>query len=108
MLKCVCVCVCVCVVASVVSNSLQPYEPARLLCSRDSPGKYTGVDCHALLQCIFLTQGSNLNLLCLPHCRQILYPLNHLGSSHAEVLLLYSIKSENQAKNVKLGRNLNG
>ena len=28
----------------------------------DSPGKNTGVDCHALLQGIFLTQGSNPDL----------------------------------------------
>ena len=34
------------------------------------PGKNTGVDCHALLQGIFLTQGENL---CLLHCKQILY-----------------------------------
>ena len=38
--------------------------------SRDSSGKNTGVGCHALLQGIFLTQGSNPGLL---HCRQILY-----------------------------------
>ena len=38
-------------------------QPARLLCSRDSPGKNTGVGCHALLQGIFLIQGSNLCLL---------------------------------------------
>ena len=31
----------------------------------DSSDKNTGVDCHALLQGIFLTQGSNLCLLCL-------------------------------------------
>ena len=36
----------------------------------DSLGKNTGVDCHVLLQGIFWTQGSNLQLL---HCRQILY-----------------------------------
>ena len=36
----------------------------------DSPGKNTGVDCHALLQGIFLTQGSNP---CLLHCKQTLY-----------------------------------
>ena len=35
----------------------------------DSPGKNTGVGCHALLQGIFLTQGSNLHLLYLLHCR---------------------------------------
>ena len=35
------------------------------------PSKNTGVGCRFLLQVIFLTQGSNLHLLCL---RQILYP----------------------------------
>ena len=50
---------------SVVSDSLQPHElqPARFLCPWDSPGKNTGVGFHALLQGIFLTQGSNLCLL---------------------------------------------
>ena len=38
----------------------------------DSPGKNTGVGCHALLQGIFPTQGSNSGL---PHCRWILYSL---------------------------------
>ena len=33
----------------------------------DSPGENTGVGCHALLQGIFLTQGSNPSLLCLLH-----------------------------------------
>ena len=42
----------------------------------DPPGKNTGVDCHALLQGIFPTQGSNPSL---PHCRQILYCLSHQG-----------------------------
>ena len=35
----------------------------------DSPGRNTAVGCHALLQGIFPTQGSNPGL---PHCRQIL------------------------------------
>ena len=39
--------------------------PARLLCPCNSPGKNNGVDCHALLQGISPTQGSNLSLLCL-------------------------------------------
>ena len=43
----------------------------------DSPGKNTGVRCHALLQGIFPTQGSNPSL---PHCGQILYRLSHQGS----------------------------
>ena len=50
---------------SVVSNSLQLHgaQPARLLCPWDSPGNNAGVGCHALLQGIFPTQGSNWNLL---------------------------------------------
>ena len=44
---------------------------------RDSPGKNTGVGCHALLQGIFPNQGSNPGL---PHYRQILYHLSHQGS----------------------------
>ena len=39
-----------------------------------SPGKNNGVGCHALLQEIFTTQGSNPGLV---HCRQILYHLSH-------------------------------
>ena len=86
---CVCVCVCVCVrvrartcsVNSIVSNSLWHCRmPARLLCPRDSPGKNTGVGCHALLQGICLTHRLNPHLLCLLHFRQILYPLSHLES----------------------------
>ena len=40
----------------------------------DSPGKNTGVGCHAFLQEIFPTQRSNPGL---PHCRWILYCLSH-------------------------------
>ena len=40
----------------------------------DSPGKNTVVGCHALLQEIFPTQGSNTGLL---HGRHILYHLSH-------------------------------
>jgi len=58
----------------VMSNSLQPhglYSPC------DSPGQNIGVGSRSLLQGIFLTQGLNPGL---PHCRQILYQLNHQGS----------------------------
>ena len=47
------------------------------LCSWNSPGKNTGVGCHALLQRIFLTQGSNLGLL---NYMNILYCMSHQGS----------------------------
>ena len=40
----------------------------------DSPGKNTGVGCHALLQGIFPTQGSNPGLL---HCRRIFLHLSY-------------------------------
>jgi len=45
----------------------------------DSPGKNTGVGCHALLQEIFPTQGLNPGLL---HYRRILYQLSYQGSLH--------------------------
>ena len=37
--------------------------------------------CHVFLQGIFPTQGSNPHLLCLLHCRQILYRLSHYTGS---------------------------
>ena len=64
---------------SVVSSSLRlcGLQPARLFCPWDSPGNNTGMGCHALLQGIFPTRGSNPGL---PHCRRILYRLSHQGS----------------------------
>ena len=55
-----------------MSDSLWLYglEHSRLLCPWDSPGRSTGVGCHALLQGIFLIQRSNPHIL---HWRQILY-----------------------------------
>ena len=51
---------------SVASNSVQPHGlcPPGSSVHGDSPGKNTGVGCHALLQWIFLTQGSKPGL---PH-----------------------------------------
>ena len=65
---------------SVTSNSLRPLGLYSL------PGSsvhgywtwtYTGVACHALLQGILPTQGSNPGL---PHYRWILYHQSHIGS----------------------------
>ena len=53
------------------------YNPPGFSVRGDSPGKDTGVGCHALLQGIFPTQGLNPGL---PQCRQILYHLSHQGS----------------------------
>ena len=46
-------------------SSVQLCDPmdCGIFCLWNSPGKNTGVGCHFLLQGIFLTQGSNLNLL---------------------------------------------
>ena len=54
-------------------KSLAGYSPW------DCPDKNTGVGCHALLQGIFPTQGSNPHLLSLLHCRQILSLPSHRG-----------------------------
>ena len=60
-----------------MSDSVRPYvlEPARLLCRCDSPGKNTGVSCHALVQGIFPTRGWSLHLFSLLHWQGVLAPL---------------------------------
>ena len=70
---------CYCLVAQLCLTLCSPMDCNLPGCSvhGDSPGKNTGVGCHALLQGIFLTQGSNLGLL---HCSCILYHLSHQGS----------------------------
>ena len=68
---------------------------ARLLCPWNSPGKNTGVDCCALLQGIFLTQGLNPHFLCLLHWQakswtwlSNLHSLSSLVTTNATLLLL--------------------
>ena len=56
------------------------YSPARFLCPWDSPGKNTGVGCHALLQWIFPTPGSNPHFLGHVHWQVDSLPRSHLGS----------------------------
>ena len=58
-----------CVSLSAMSDSLRPHglQPARLLSPWDSPGKNIEMGCHALIQGIFPTQGSNQHLLHLLH-----------------------------------------
>ena len=62
---------------SFVSSSLQSPEqqPNRLLCPWNFPGKNIEVDCHFLIQGIFLTQGSKPHLLCLLHWQADSLPL---------------------------------
>ena len=73
---CVCVCVCMCMCAHTRAQLLQSYltlcnpmdcSPLGSSVHGNFPGKNTGVGWHALLQGIFLTQGSNPRLLCLLH-----------------------------------------
>ena len=51
----------------------------RPFCSRDSPGKNTGVGCHSLLQGIFPAQGSHLSLLWFLHWQACPLPLSPPG-----------------------------
>ena len=88
----------------VVLDSLGPFVlyPCRLLCSWKFLVNYTGVNCHFLLQGIFLTQGSKPSLLSLLHCRQILcryilYQLSHQGFSniHATIFKIDTQQGDN-------------
>ena len=81
---------------SVMSHSLRPHglQPARFLCPWTSPGRNTGAGCHFLLQGIFLIQGLNLCLLCLWHCRWLLYHQSYQESLKAlrENPIAYSLQ----------------
>ena len=70
----------VCLVTQLCPTLCNPmdWSPPGSSVHGDSPGKNTGVGCHALLQGIFPTQGSNIVLM---HCRQILY---HLSSQESQ------------------------
>ena len=64
---------------SVMSDSCDPmdFNPPGSSVLGDSPGKNTGVDCHAFLQGFFPNQELNPGL---PYCRWILYHLSHQRS----------------------------
>ena len=73
---------------SVVSDSATPWtSPPGSSVHGDSPGKNTGVGCHAFLQGNFPTQGLNPGLL---HCRWILLPAELPGKP---VWIIYSPKN---------------
>ena len=76
----VCMCVLSCLVMSSSLVTLRTVSPFRLPCPWNFPGKNTGADCHFLLQGVFLTQGTNLRLLCLLRWQADSSPLHHLGS----------------------------
>ena len=64
---------------------------ARLFCPWDSPGKNTGVGCHALLQGIFPNQGSNLHLLCLLPWQAASLPSAPPGKPHTYIKYIYNM-----------------
>ena len=82
-----------CLVAQLCPTLCDPmdHSPPGSSVHGDSPGKNTGVGCHAFLQGILPTQESNLGL---PHCRQHLYSLSHQGSP------LLTIESESESCSV--------
>ena len=67
-------------VFSLVRLFVTRLSPTRLICPWGFLGKNPGVVCHFPLQEIFPTHGSRPHLLCLLHCRWILYLLSHWGS----------------------------
>ena len=73
-----------CVNVLVTQSCLSLCTPWIVVCqaplSMGFPSKNTGVGCHFLLQGIFPTQGSNPHLLCLLHCRWIVYLLSQISS----------------------------
>ena len=79
--------VCVCLVAQLCLTLCDPMDcnPPGSSIHGDSPGKNTGVGCHAFLH-------GNLPNPGLPCCRQILYPLSHQGSPRILELTVYSKK----------------
>ena len=67
---------CVCLVVQSYVTLWDPMDcsPSSSFVHGDSSGWKTGVDCHDLLQGIFLTQELNPGL---PYCRQSLYCVSH-------------------------------
>jgi len=59
----------------------------------DSPGKYVGVGCHALLQGIFPIQGSHWHLLCLLHWQVGSLPLASFGKPSPNYILFLTFLS---------------
>ena len=100
-----------------VLSCVQPFVsyglwPAKLLCSWDFPGKNTWVDCHAHLQGLFLTQGSN-PVSCVSCSAGGFFTtepqrLNPVSYCHASVcssiLCLVTTKIWSDAINVRCGR----
>ena len=66
----------------------------------NSPGKNSGVCCHALVQGIFPTQGLNPGL---PHCWRILYCLSHQGNPRILEWVIYPLLQGNNSPGIEPG-----
>ena len=77
-------CMCTCVLSCFSLSLCDPmdYSPPGSSVHGDSLRNNTGVDCHALLQGIFKTQGWNLCLLCLLHWQVGSLPLAPPGKPY--------------------------
>ena len=81
-------------VAKLRSHGLQP---TRLHCPWGFPGKNTGVNCHFLLQRIFLTQGS---CPCLLHWQAGSLPLSHQENLLLSLALVFYLQVSLKLQNV--------
>ena len=61
-----------------------------------------GAGCHFFLQGIFPTQGSNPHLLCLLHCRQIIYHRAIRESPYFKLEFVKSVSSVQSLSRVRL------
>ena len=82
----------VCIVVQSCPTLCDPCHPPGSSVHRDSPGKNNGVGCHAPLQGIFPTQGSNPGL---PHCKWIFYQLSYQESPRATMSIITPISHNN-------------
>ena len=81
--------VCACsVVHSCPTLQYHGLQPARLLCSWDSPGKDTRVSGHFLLQWIFLIQRLNKHLLCRLHWQADSFNIEQPGRLQRHIYFL--------------------
>ena len=68
------------------------WQPTRLLCPWDSPGKNTGVGCHFLLQYMKVKSLSRVWLLATPWIAAYQAPGSMLPSGNLEILNIYKHK----------------
>ena len=66
------------------------FEPSRLLCPWNFPGKNTGMGCHFFLQEIFPNKGLNPYLFCFLHWQADYLPLCHLKYVQHILCLIFS------------------